>query len=362
MVKSDYRYIVAMYRQDGTALGQFCPELDWEPAFQWGRFLGIRKGLLSPDGAGTVAAVEPVWNENAGEPLISGLRLNVRQDGGREAQCCLPTSYFGSAAQRASTGLVEKGELKAGKLFRYVVLAYPGGTDRPQESAGAFSVESVTPSLRLKDSRLGDYTRRAILFGEQDELDMPVFIPRRVLDEATDLSRQAGAVETGGILIGHLYRHDAPVPEIFLEVTAQIPAKHTRRELTKLTFTAETWDAAEATLKLRRKDEIMLGWWHSHSYMKETCQGCQERANGACKASAAFMSTDDCGLHRTCFPNAFSIALVVADSPCTGISWALFGWRYGLVWTRGFHILSRSDSAIPDEAAVAAQGDANAAK
>ena len=65
---------------------------------------------------------------------------------------------------------------------------------------------------------------------------MPVFVSRRVLDEAAERTHAEEGSETGGILIGKLWR-DADAGEIFAEVTAQIPAEHTSGSNVKLTFT-----------------------------------------------------------------------------------------------------------------------------
>ena len=192
--------------------------------------------------------------------------------------------------------------------------------------------------LPLSSGCLSDQLGGALLFGYPTAGDMPVFMPMSVLQEASALSRQSGENETGGILIGHLCR-GADSPEIFAKVTAQIPARHARSGLTKLTFTADTWTAVQTAIRLRGRNEIHLGWWHSHSYLKKTCKECEKRVDGTCAATALFMSAEDVALHLTCFPRAFSIALVISDSPCAGLGWELFGWRQGMVAARAFHIL-----------------------
>jgi len=203
---------------------------------------------------------------------------------------------------------------------------------------------------------------------------------------------EAGQSPEAGTVPSHV---DAAAPRscLFLEVTAQIPVGDAARsELTRLTFTPDTWSVVRDALALRDRHEIMLGWWHSHSYMKETCTDCDPSAvssgpNGkerTCEATGCvlglspkgtvppsgrplqgdsplrgqsheatgcFMSRDDCRLHRLCFPRAFSVALVVGDSPCAGLSWALFGYRYGLISSRGFHLLGdagRRDGTVPE--------------
>ena len=180
---------------------------------------------------------------------------------------------------------------------------------------------------------------RSIAFDKPDDAHLPVFIPQSILDEAAERSGEAGANETGGILIGRLHRDpDGPV---FVEVTAQIPARHAKAEVTSLTFTRETWTDVQAALDLRASGgrEIMVGWWHTHSFLKEICQDCQKRKDRTCNKDALFLSEDDRVLHRTVFPRAWNVALVVSDAPCSGLSYALFGWSRGRIARRGFHVL-----------------------
>ena len=350
MVQNNYRYTVCLFRPDGTTLGESDVDVDWEPAVEWGRLLGIRQRRLSPAAIANRAVIEPRWHPTEGQPCVNALQVTVSQDDGREVSCEVPTSYFASLAREASAGLVAKGVLRDGELFRYLVGAYPNGQVRQENpSAANFGIEEVSPSMPLKQSSLADFARRSVRFGQADTHGgIPVFLPQEVLDETAGLSRKAGALETGGILIGHIHQ-DASLPELFVEVTAQVPARYSRSELMRLTFTPDTWSAVSASIKLRKKGEVMLGWWHSHSYMKQdrTDPPDSEDANGLAKAAdqagAAFLSAEDLSLHRTCFPRAYSVALVVAEGRCTGLTWALFGWNAGMICPRGFQILPDAD-------------------
>jgi hypothetical protein len=180
---------------------------------------------------------------------------------------------------------------------------------------------------------------------------MPLFIPQRVLAEAKALSKEAGAKETGGILIGHLGR-DSQLPEIFAQVTAQIPARHTEASLTSLTFTSETWTAVRNALDLRRKGELMLGWWHSHP-VREWCKDCSAESQKACAMAVDFFSAHDHALHRTVFPRAYSVALVVNDLSENDATFSMFGWRRGLLESRGFHLTGATEQPDEQQAKVA---------
>jgi len=340
MVTNDYQYALSLYREDWTALGQVPAEVDWEPAAECARFEAIRAGKIRPGGSTVAVTVEPVWHASSGSPCVEGLRLSLDETDGGHAESVLTTAYFTAMARAASARFVERGDLKPGELFHYIVSAQPRSDCGDAETGAAFTVESVTPALPVSASSLEAFMQRAVSFVQANGSHMPVFVPRSVLEETAELSRQAGSMETGGALLGLLHR-DESGPELFLEVTAQVPATHTRSEATRLTYTPDTWAGFDDAIALRGREELMVGWWHSHSFLKQQeCSQCPKRAGGACNVVPSFMSAEDCHLHRVCFPRAFSVALVVGDSPCSGLSWTLFGWHAGVISARGFHILS----------------------
>jgi hypothetical protein len=159
-------------------------------------------------------------------------------------------------------------------------------------------------------------------------------------------------METGGVLIGHICR-DASLPELFLEITAQIPAR-AKGELTKLRFTPDTWTEVQTAVDRRKRDEIWLGWYHSHSFYHERQDKTESHDPVARRVATPFLSEDDCRLHRICFPRAFGIALLITDSPQSGMSWTTFGWRLGDLARRAFHVIG---APLPNE--FQTQGECN---
>ncbi|MDT4953908.1 MAG: hypothetical protein QOJ02_2046 [Acidobacteriota bacterium] len=336
MLKNDYRYALMLYREGKASLGQLAMAVDWEPAREWAEFRALRQGRAQGFETGSVSTVQPLWHSTLGEPYMKGFRVSV---GSEEAQEEVATdftiSYFRQLAKQASALLIEKGNLKKGERFKYLVAAFPQQKTQGEPKL-KFTMEEVVPHLPLRDASLAETLRESIFQGHSDNDDMPLFVPQRVLEEAKALSKGAGAKETGGILIGHLGR-DASLPEVFAEVTAQIPARHTEASLTSLTFTSETWTDVRAALDLRRKGELMLGWWHSHP-VREWCKDCSTESRKVCKMACDFFSAHDHALHRTIFPRAYSVALVVNDLAGVAATFSMFGWRRGLLEARGFHI------------------------
>lgn len=337
MPANGYQYVIELFREDDSPLGQASVKVDWGPAEEWARFHAMRRGLLGSNETGRVSSIEPLWLRQAGEPHVEGFRVSIATSEG-EVATDFATSYFKSLATQASSHFIEKGRLQTGERFRYLAAAFRQESEKPNGSRFQFTTEEVAPPMAIRDSSLAERVAGAVPHGTICAGDVPAFVPQRVLDEAASLSRQSVAKETGGILIGHLHR-DASVPEMFVEVTAQIHARHTEADLTKLTFTSETWTEVQAAIDLRRKGEMMLGWWHSHP-VREWCKDCAPERQQVCKMASDFFSAHDHALHRTVFPRAYSIALVANDAVMGDVTFSAFGWREGLLDSRGFHVIA----------------------
>jgi hypothetical protein len=309
-----------------------------------------------------VAELRPAWHEELGQPYISAVAVALEVPGAGELTCQVPSSYFKSLAGDASAPLVRNGALQAGELFDYLVTAFPSPLRAPgaARARARFEIEEVPTPLPLKSSWLADFDARATAVGEQNREDIPVFIPQQVLAEAAQLTRDAAGVETASVLIGHIHR-DRLGSELFLEVTAQIPARSHQATATRVAFGPETWDAVHGALALRAGNEQWVGWLHSHPAATWCNPKCPPETRARCPLQRSFFSADDCDVHRTVFSKAFHIALLVTNTDA-GLQQALFSWRNGVIVQRGFHILGNQREQNPTVAPVAAAaigGDEN---
>ena len=340
---SRHEFIIHIQRADGTPVGHTPANVDLVPALDWGRFAAIRKGFIPPSMTAGVYEIEPVWSSEPGQQYITGFQTEFSEAPGIKGLITrFPITYFDSAARSASLYFAEKGHLNSGDSVRYRVSARKQ-QDQPEDPPGenmSLQVNELARPLPLRTRKsLSDLIGRSRVMGEAAEVDMPVFMHKKVLDKIEAQTKRAGASETGGVLIGYLHQNENS-SEIIAEVTACIPAEHTVSTLTSLRFMPETWAAVRLGIRQRRKSEIILGWYHSHSYFKETCKDCSQAELGTCSSSAVFMSSDDCQLHRVAFSSPWNVAIVVSDSPCSGLQYGLFGWRYGVVAQRAFNILT----------------------
>ena len=336
-----HRFAVALFREDGSSLGTAPVVRDWEPVYEWTRFYFQRRGELPLCGDGD-ASVLPLWEHSLGEPYCRGYSVRIEQPGARPVASDFPNSHFREFASSVASALVEKRKLREGEFYSYMVVAHPAPSERM--NSNGLSVINASPSVPVLEASLESSVARSKPVGMLDLDDMPVFICRNVLEEAAERTHAEQGTETGGILIGRLWR-DAKAREIFAEVTAQIPAENTSSINVKLTFTPQTWAAADAALRLRRQGEIYLGYWHSHP-VREWCKGkmCTLEQQQTCHLAKDFFSADDEAVMRAAFPRAYSIAIVANDTAFTDLTFSMFCNREGITQPRGFYVLEEKTS------------------
>jgi len=332
----EYRYVLELYREDGEQVGQAVIDADWEPAIEWTRFERLRQQGPRANGARLGAVIRPVWHTDAGEPYLHGFSVTLPDTGDAGTTAQFPIHYFARAAQIASSKLVEMGKLADGELFRYLAMAYRYQiVDETSNNRFAAEDASAATTVLETEARVDELRQVCNHRGSPQSGDMPVLVPQSILGEVSALTSETSDREIGGILIGHLCRN-AKEGELFAVVTELIQARHTVSESTRLTFTSDTWTDVRAALDLRKRNELILGWYHSHpiAQWRRDTESEQDEQHEAFD----FFSEYDRALHRTVFAPAYCIALVVSHLGENELSHALFGWRCGLIQARGYHV------------------------
>ncbi len=335
MTTAAYRFVADVRNAQGVGVGPAALEIDFTTAIECARFEGVRRGRLEAD-ASNRARVEPIWNQPGQGPGCGGFRVVFPQAGGDAFERAISLRYAAHAATAASERLVKAGLLEPGEKFTYRLNAYPA--DRaatPETGAALFSGELIPQGYPLRPASLAAFTARAGPRSGPQSGGLPVFIGARLLEEAEALSRAADSVETGGMLIGHLCR-DRDSCEVFADVRAQIPARHTVAAHARLTFTPQTWAAASAAIELRGEGEHLIGWWHRHPFF---CAGCPPENRALCVYSKPCFSDADRTLHGEVFGRAFNLALLLSDLGEPRHRVDLFGWRDGAIEERDFYVL-----------------------
>ena len=322
----------------GEKLGDFkLDDVAYEPAIQWAHFAGVKQGLITPVLVPAAAEIIPVACSERGLPYIEGFEVRFA---GQSRGMKFGNDLLHNDVLRNSSALIEQGRLQAGEQFTYRICSFAPGSEidsrrsntSPETSDHSedFSLLPSVEVLNIRDDLLPESSHS--VGGPWDDDDLPIVIPQHVLDEAVLLAASAAEKESGGLLLGQLCR-DVDTLQLFLEITAFMPAPHARGTETSLHLGPDTFAAVEKLLALRNCNEQTVGWLHSHPWF---CRNCPVEQRQHCALREPFFSEADRNVHRTLFPQAFSPAVLITDLGEGRTSIDVFGWRRGLIESRGF--------------------------
>ncbi len=120
--------------------------------------------------------------------------------------------------------------------------------------------------------------------------------------------------ELGGMLVGELNEYDG---EKYINIITSIPARHTNQSGSSVTFTHQTWEEVFRTMDNDYRDEMIVGWYHTHPNF------------------GIFLSGDDLFIHKNFFNQEWLVALVV--DPVRNHS-GFFNWKNGeIIRSSGYY-------------------------
>jgi proteasome lid subunit RPN8/RPN11 len=331
-----YRFVLDVETDDERPLGRLPVEPDFEPLERCAHFEMQRRSCATRVSA--PAHVEPVWDAR-GEPFVAALRVTV--DGVHADE--VPITYFRRFAERSVAALVAAGDLAAGDSFTYSVRAFR--SDARASHDDGLCAEDAPREVPIATRALAPLRAASRALGSGADEAFPVFIAPAVLEEALELARAAGECESGGVLVGRLCRASDEA-ELFLEITGLIPARHATATSASFTFSAETWNAAQAALTLRGGGVVLAGWMHSHPFF---CRACPDERRRDCAFARPAFSREDVHLQRTCFPAPHQLALLISDLGPQGLVASFYGWQRGQLGERGVRVLEeeKNDRCAP---------------
>lgn len=339
----NFHYFADVRRANGGgSLGRYLLNLDLDPVIEWGRFIGLRRWLDPTLAAEASIRVHPHWEAQAGEHRVKALRVTARADRVAPVSADIPIGYFQRSVRRLAASLVSQGRLAARELFDCSILAFPTSGAAAVAPSDQFAIEVVPTPMTLTPGSLSEEREKSVPFGSVDCDLIPVFVPQEILQELLRMTEEANTLETGALLLGRTYL-DSRQKELFVKITAQIPAHHVLSESTRITLTAETWAAAAAALELRRSDERLISWFHSHPARYWCHRECSPEARQRCPLGEPFFSIMDCDVHRVGFLDPTCVALL-ATNTFSGIKLTMYGWDQAMICQRGFYII-KSDAA-----------------
>lgn len=334
-----HRFVAEILRE-GVAPSTVVLAPDWIPAVECGRFQHLRDNSFSRANGPEEPHILPAWDRARGAPYVS--HVEVRFGAAGVNARAIPVKYFADPVAEAVDALLEDGRINAGDEYRWQICAYARVEETtPNADVASFVVEeSPATDSALAAIRLDTLLARTRYRGPRpngETPDVPVVFAPQVMREASRIATAAGNLEAGGILLGHLGRDEAS-GELALDVTAQIPAREAIASDASLRFTPDTWRSVHGAIRLRNGRETILGWWHSHPQSVWPCRNCPAERQAACPSNRAFFSAMDVGFHRTAFQAAHNIALLLSFHAEPAPRFDLFGWRDGMVSSRGYYI------------------------
>jgi hypothetical protein len=313
-------------------------EQDFARAVETAFFDGLRRGRFTeyaPPQSGV--RIEPQFSsKRVDSPQVSAFRVVLPAPDGGEHAVEFGSMFLRSHAQRLLVDRVLGGEVEPGTI-QYRLAAY---LDDEAPAPGGMLLEADESQVPIRMVRRKDLGR-TVAWDEPASDDLPVLIPRAVLEEAVEEAKLAPDREVGGFLLGHLCRDDG-TNELFLHVTCHVPAQQTEATETSVTFTGETWAKAREVVAWRGESEIFAGWVHSHPF--RFCAECPNPPKPDCAGKVLFFSPEDHFLMELTFAQPFMVALQTAVEPrleqvLGHLPVRVYGWRDGVVVPRGFEVI-----------------------
>lgn len=314
---------------------------DFHRAVEAGFFEKLREGVFTEyDPPLGRARVEPHFADpDGGSPQADGFDVVLPGPDDREHRVRFDSAFFAARVLRHGADLVRGGALpeKSKVLFRFAAYL-DSGESAPRRPRIVLEPPRVEVPLRPRDR--ADFGRGEPWDDPQPD-EMPVLIPRHVLEESVEDAKRAPEREVGGVLLGHL-RRDPDTGMIYLQVTCQVPAEETEATTTSVTFTAATWQRVREVIAIRGEGEIFAGWAHSHPF--RFCKECPIPAPEECIRKVLFYSSDDDFLMELSFAQPFMVGLLTAVEPrleqaIGHLPVRLYGWRNGVIEPRGFEVI-----------------------
>ncbi|HWG47332.1 MAG TPA: Mov34/MPN/PAD-1 family protein [Gemmataceae bacterium] len=328
--------------QDAQVRGDISlTEIDFAHAVEAALFDGLRRSRFTRYEVPRAGVrLEPrFYKAKSGLSLCVGFAVILPTPDGGEHRVDCGLQWFRSRAERVIADMVlDTAVLPSVVLFQ--LAAYPDDGVQPYRRHDGIVLEANPLAVPIQPGSRRELGPAVAWDGLCSE-DLPVFIPRRVLEDALTEARSTPDHEVGGVLLGHL-RRDTGDDELFLEVTCHVPAQATETAATSITFTADTWDHARRVADLRGEGEIFVGWVHSHPFLLP--DPVPEPLPVECVNDILFFSDDDRFVMEQAFARPFLVALQTAvdsrlERALGHLPLRLYGWRDGEVVPRGFQVI-----------------------
>lgn len=345
---TSYEYQSEVIRSgDGVGFGRRdVPQSYLESAREQTIFSAQRRGLLGADSNAACLVEQPVFVSHEGDQ-IHGVKMAVG-GGPQRVELQFDLNLFEPFASVVTADLLKSKQLAPDDRVGYRVFARSAAAGQPADDV----VSQVwREPLAWADGRLDDWLAAAQAEDPVNSHDYPLFILEgEVLQRVQTLSWKDRQHEAGCWLLGSLFRHDGPEPEIFGVIHTALEAHGLKHDRFGLGLSSETYVQLRAQIQRRRGPlfkegrtwELEMGFCHSHPFLPselyghDACTGCEKLDE--CDLSSAFLSAADARFHAAIFASApYAIQMVLGLTPRGQFDLRIYCLDGGRFRRRGFH-------------------------
>lgn len=336
-----YQFILEICDQEGRVFHR-APVNDFRRCKEDFRFSAFRSGFWENRSREPDLLLEPLWLDEGKSPYCEGVMLHLAENGSPYAKQygkpLFKYQAYRAYLELAQNRVQEKDEVQAETELHYRIAAFPIDQNGPNGVGGSdgIIITFADHPLPLVRRSLADFPPPATPFSEGE---MPVLMAEHVVEEMIDYVMQRKDREQAGFLVGQLCQ-DPETGAVFLVCNAQLPARNGKGQsaptesssITHFQFLPEHFCDVQRIIALRRKDEIVLGWYHSHPWPFVCEKGEQ------CHCTSIFFSMADVGVMEAAFPAPYQVAMVIGRGSLENMIPAvqMYGWKDGLMVAREY--------------------------
>jgi proteasome lid subunit RPN8/RPN11 len=340
---NSYHLALEIYDQEGRTLNESKIE-NLVNCYQDFKFSAFLQGVIKDYAIDPEIIFEPIWIKEGKSPYCRGFRLNMKNK-----RLSYKKSYnrnvFRYNAYRIMGAMVQNQKFEAGTELFYRLIAFSNNKNTLDTVVDGEEIEVTTIQNSIPIRILGleqlEESASVNVTKEDETDDFPVWIAEHVVEEMVEYVLQNKEKERAGFLIGHICR-DPLTQQIFSMCHAQIAADTEgsfiypdkgNSSITHFQFLPENFFQVQRLIELRKNNEIVLGWYHSHPWPF----ACEKREK--CTCTSIFFSISDFDVMQSAFSAPYQIAIVIGRASLANLKATpqMYGWKNGVISKRNFY-------------------------
>ncbi len=324
-----FRYRLVFQRvADGKLLDAGFADPFWlETLKEQAIFQAQRRGVVGADPTQANVSEQALFVEN-GDGQLKAIAIAAGERESSHVTHFELNSAFSAPAETALKKLLENKQLTTEDKVTFKVFAEPMAEVAEQPASQNPGVRAMVKRhpLPLLNGWLSDYLSAAKLCGEMEEKDHPLFLPRKLFEQAREYCFKTGRQEGGAMMVARMYRQTEPEPDIFAVVHAVVELRHAKQSQFGFEPTPETFADLNTQLNLRRTrlgfpEEMPAVLVHNHPFEpsvrddgEANCPTCPLQKE--CQLTSSFYSASDVNFHLSLYgTQPFVAGIVIGLTP-----------------------------------------------